>query len=60
MRLFIGQVRDETDAEKGQAIRAKRSVDHQALKALVSDQFSLVQPESESKSPNSIQFKTTV
>ena len=73
MRLFNAQVRDQskTVAEEGQAIRAQRSVEDQALKAKrsdtdldqalkasVSDQISPVQLESESK--NSVQFKTNV
>ena len=65
MRLFNAQVRDqsETVSVEGQAIRAKRS--DQALKASVSDQISSVQsssvqPESESKTSRSVQFKTSV
>ena len=62
MKLFDAQVRDQsgTDAEEGQAVRAQRSVEDQALKALVSDQFSLDQPESKSKQSRSVQFKTDV
>ena len=69
MKLFNAQVRDqsETVSVEGQAIRAKRSVSDsdQALKASVSDQISSVQsssvqPESESKTSRSVQFKTSV
>ena len=69
MKLFNAQFRDqsETVSVEGQAIRAKRSVSDsdQALKASVSDQISSVQsspvqPESESKTSRSVQFKTSV
>ena len=64
MKLFNDQVRDQIEsvAVEGQASRAKRSIEDQVLKALdsVSDQFSPDQPESESKSPRSVQFKSDV
>ena len=73
MRLFSaqvqGQVRDQTvsDAVEGQAVRAQSSVLHQALKAsdsirdqCSSAQFHSDQPESESKTTRSVQFKTSV
>ena len=62
MKLFNAQIRDqsETDAEECQAIRAQRSVEDQALKASVSDQFSPNQPDSESKTSRSFQFNPDV
>ena len=45
---------------EGQSIRAKRSIEDQALKVSVLDQFSLVQPESGSRNLRSVQFKTGV
>ena len=73
MKLFNAQVqeqvRDQTvsDAVEGQAVRAQSSVSDQALKASVSVrdqsssvQSSSVQPESESKTSRSVQFKTSV
>ena len=66
MKLFNaqvqGQVRDQTisDAVEGQALKAQ--ISDQALKASVSDsvQSSSDQPESESKTSRSVQFKTSV
>ena len=66
MRLFNAQTRYQTEsvAVEGQATRGKRSVtdSYQALKASdsVSDQFSPIQPESESKTSRSVQFKAEV
>ena len=66
MKLFNAQTRDQTEsvAVEGQVSRAKRSVidPDQALKASdsVSDQFSPVQPKSESKTSRSVQFKPEV
>ena len=68
MELFNAQVQkqSETVSVEGQAVRAKRSDSDsdQALKASVSDSYrdqsSLDQPESESKTSRSIQFKTSV
>ena len=62
MKLSNAQVRDQSEivANEGQAVRAQRSVEDQALKASVSDQFSPDQPESESKPSRSVQFKTDV
>ena len=73
MRLFSAQVRDqsESDAVEGQAVSAKRSVSvsdqalkaqssvsDQTLKASDSVQISSDQPESEFKSPSSVQFSS--
>ena len=73
MRLFSAQVQDqsETVAEEGQAIKAQRSVEDQALKAKSSNQAlkasasdsvqsSSDQPESESKPSSSVQFSSSV
>ena len=58
MKLF--NLRSEKVAYEGQAIRAQRSVEDQALKASVSEQIRSVQLELESKSPSLVQFKTNV
>ena len=64
MKLFSAQVQNQSQsiAIEGQVNRAQNSLSRQALKASdsVKDRFSLVQPESESKSPSSVQFKTSV
>ena len=66
MELFNAQVQNqsETVSVEGQAVRAKRSESDQALKASVSDshrdQSNSDQPESESKTSRSVQFKTSV
>ena len=84
MKLFNAQVQEQikaqsetiSDAVEGQASRAKRSVEDQALKAhksdqalkasdTIRDQISLFQsssvgPESESKTSSSVQLKTSV
>ena len=65
MKLFNAQVQEQikdrlkSDAVEGQASRAKRSVEDQALKASVSDQIRSVQsssdqPESELKQSRSV------
>ena len=64
MKLFNAQVRDQTEsvAVENQAIKAKSLDSDQVLKASdsISDQFSSVQSDSESKTLRSVQFKFDV
>ena len=71
MKLFSAQVQDQTETvvEEGQAVKAQRSVEDQALKAKssyqalkssISIQSSSAQPESEFKPSRSIQFSSDV
>ena len=64
MQLFNAQVQNQSETVSVEDQALKAQISDQALKASVSnsdrDQFSSDQPESESKTSRSVQFKTSV